>query len=227
MGARNRVRSRTQANCPARNAHQLGVAVTAVAGHHQLVAVLAAEAEVDVAGVALALVVLGHEGQAVAVLGGDLLGPVLVDGVPVGGGQGLVVAEGDLVLTMYARPWPTRPTGRPRPWRCGCAAAAARSRPCPAASSRRCSRWPGAGRGRPWPGLLVAVAEHDELELGAGVGDPAPLGQPLQLPLQHPTGRGQHRVAVLPGGSPAARAVASCQGTMRRVARSGSKTKSP
>src|SRR4030095_12138968 len=83
--------------------HQLRVAVvTAVAGHDGRVVVGRAQAEVDVAGVALALVVLGHEGQAGAVLGGDLLGPVLVDDVPVGGGQGVGVAEGDLVLAVVA-----------------------------------------------------------------------------------------------------------------------------
>ncbi|BFO20058.1 hypothetical protein SHKM778_64460 [Streptomyces sp. KM77-8] len=54
------------------------------------------------AGVALALVVLRHEGERDALLGGDLLGAGLVDGVLVAGDQGLVVAEGDLVLAGVA-----------------------------------------------------------------------------------------------------------------------------
>jgi hypothetical protein len=57
---------------------------------------------VDVTRVALAFVVLGHEGQALAVLGRDLLGPGLVDRVVVAGGQRLVVPEGDLVLAEVA-----------------------------------------------------------------------------------------------------------------------------
>ena len=181
--------------------HQLRVAVVApVAGHDRVVAVGAAEAEVDVAGVALALVVLGHEGQAAAVLGGDLLGPVLVDDVAVGGGQGVGVAEGDLVLAVVAlalgRLDPHAGPGHG-------VADAAQQRLDPGRAQQRVVDVVVVGRAQVavglGPGLLVAVAEHDELELGAGVGRPAPLGQPLQLPPQHPPGRGQHRAAVLPG----------------------------
>ena len=67
-----------------------------------VVAVGAAEAAVDVAGVALARVELGHEGQRHALLGGDLLGAVLVDDVVVAGAERLGVAERDLVLAEVA-----------------------------------------------------------------------------------------------------------------------------
>ena len=56
----------------------------------------------DVAGVAFAFVVLGHERQAHAVGLGDFLRPGLVDAVVVAGGQRVGVAEGDLVLAEVA-----------------------------------------------------------------------------------------------------------------------------
>src|SRR5918993_3834847 len=65
-------------------------------------AVLAAQAQVDVAGVALALVELGHEGDGAAFLGGDLLGAVLVDSMPVRGRQSTIEPEVDLVLPEVA-----------------------------------------------------------------------------------------------------------------------------
>jgi hypothetical protein len=60
--------------------------------------------QVDVAGVAFALVVLRHEGDRLAVRGGDRLRAVFVDDVVVAGAQGLVIEEADLVLTQVALP---------------------------------------------------------------------------------------------------------------------------
>ena len=56
----------------------------------------------QVAGVALTLVVLGHEGQRLAVPVGEFLGRGLEHDVVVGGAQHLVVPEGDLVLAQVA-----------------------------------------------------------------------------------------------------------------------------
>ncbi|OPZ55034.1 MAG: hypothetical protein BWY91_01298 [bacterium ADurb.BinA028] len=67
-------------------------------------AVGAAQRQVDVAGVALAFVVLRHEGQRLPVLRGDLLGGVLVDDVVVAGAQDILVTEGDLMLAEVALP---------------------------------------------------------------------------------------------------------------------------
>ena len=65
-------------------------------------AVVAAQRQVDVAGAALALVELRHEGQRLALLGGDLLGDGLVDRVVVAGRQRVGVEEPDLVLAEVA-----------------------------------------------------------------------------------------------------------------------------
>ena len=62
----------------------------------------AAQRQVDVAGVALALVVLRHEGQRLALLGGDLLGAVLVDDVVVARSSAPRRTERDLVLAEVA-----------------------------------------------------------------------------------------------------------------------------
>ncbi len=63
-----------------------------------------------------------------ALLGGDLLGPELVDGVVVGRGQRVGVAERDLVLAEVALALGAlRAAARRRPSRPGCGAAAARS----------------------------------------------------------------------------------------------------
>jgi hypothetical protein len=66
------------------------------------VLVLAAQRQVDVARVALALVELRHERDRVALLGRELLGAVLVDRVRVGGRQRVLVGEVDLVLAEVA-----------------------------------------------------------------------------------------------------------------------------
>ena len=55
------------------------------------------------AAIAFALIVFRHERQALAVLVGDFLGAVLVDGVVVAGDQRFVVAESDLLLTAVER----------------------------------------------------------------------------------------------------------------------------
>src|SRR5919107_1521482 len=78
-----------------------GVRKTVVFGEDGC-AVLRAQAQVYVAGVALAFVELRHKGDGAALLGGDLLGAVLVDGVPVRGGQSVVEPEVDLVLPEVA-----------------------------------------------------------------------------------------------------------------------------
>ena len=76
-------------------------AVFAIAREDRLV-VLVTQREVDVAGVALALVVLRHEGEAHALLGGDLLRAELEQAVLVGLLDERVVPEGDLVLPEVA-----------------------------------------------------------------------------------------------------------------------------
>ena len=48
------------------------------------------------------------------------------------------------------------------------------------------------------PGLVVAVAEEHELELGADVGVPPALGQAAELAAQDLARRGRRRAAVLP-----------------------------
>ena len=58
--------------------------------------------QVTVAAVACAVVELGHEREALAVLVGDLLGPVVVGRVVVAGGDHLVVAERHLLLAEVA-----------------------------------------------------------------------------------------------------------------------------
>ena len=64
--------------------------------------VVTAQAHVDVAGVAIAMVELRHEAQRLAVVGSDLLGTVLVDRVLVPGADDLVELEGDIVLAEVA-----------------------------------------------------------------------------------------------------------------------------
>ena len=56
----------------------------------------------DVAGAALALVELGHEGERLSVVGRDLLGRVAVDDVVVARAHRRVEEEADLVLAVVA-----------------------------------------------------------------------------------------------------------------------------
>ena len=92
---------------------------------------------------------LGHEGERHALLGGDLLRARSCRSTWLSArAQRLVVAEGDLVLAEVALALGAlRAAARRRPSRCGSGAAAARPGRCRAASSRRCTGWPGSGRG--------------------------------------------------------------------------------
>lgn len=152
------------------------------------------------AGVALALVVLRHEGERDALLGGDLLGAGLVDGVLVAGDEGLVVLEGDLVLAGVAlalgglddearglhvvadaaqeRLDPSRPQYRVVD------VVLVRRREVPVVGV---------------PGLLVGVLEDDELEFRADLCGEAELAEAVELAAQDLAGRGHHRGAVVPG----------------------------
>ena len=143
------------------------------------------------AGVALPLVELGHEGDAVRLLRGDLLGPRLEEDVLVGLGQGLGVAEGDLVLAVIAlplgrldeHPRARHPESDP-----------AQQRLDPASAEERVVDVVQVGRGEApvgaVPRLLVGLLEDDELELGGGVGPEAPLRETVELAPQHLAGGG-------------------------------------
>ena len=159
-----------------------------------------------------------------ALLGGDLLGAVLVDRVVVGGPQRLAVAEVDLVLAEVAlalRVLDRQPGGRPS--RCGSGGSAARPARCRAASSRRCRGWPARGRGsRFCQAVLVGVVEDDELELGAGVGDQAALGEPRELAAQDLARRGDDLARRRPTARSASSiTVPSCHGIGRSVVEVG------
>ncbi len=170
-----------------------------VAAEHVLAAIVGDRA-VDVARVALELVELRHVGDRHPLLGGDLLGAVLVDHVIVGGLQRLVVVEVDLVLAevalalrvldlqsrshhLVADP----PDQRLDPGR-------AEHRVVDVVEVRRLEVSIAL-----LPGLLVGVAKDDELELGAGGGRPAALGEPGELAAEDLARRGDDVGAVLPG----------------------------
>ncbi len=179
--------------------HRLRHALGPVAVHH-VGAVGVGEGEVDVAGVALALVVLGHEGERDALLGGDLLCAGLVEGVLVAGDEGLVVAEGDLVLAGVALALGGL-DGEPG------------ARHLVADAAQQGFDAAGAedgvvdvvlvGRGEAAvtgvPGLLVGVLEDDELQLGADLRVPAVLREAFESVAQDLAGRGDDRRAVVPG----------------------------
>ncbi|CAM5665109.1 hypothetical protein SANTM175S_06326 [Streptomyces antimycoticus] len=152
------------------------------------------------AGVALALVVLGHEGERHALLGRDLLGAGLVDDVLVAGGQGVVVAEGDLVLAEVALPL-GRLDGHPGGTHL--IADAAQQGLDPAGAEDGVVDVVLVGGGHPAvagvPRLLIAVPEDHELQLGAGVRGPAALGEPVELTAQDLARGGDHGAAVMPG----------------------------
>ena len=140
-----------------------------VGGEHVLAALVDHRA-VDVTRVALGLVELRHEGDRHLLLGGDLLGPVLVDHVVVGGLQRGAVVEVDLVLAEVAlalRVLDRHPGGRHR------VADPADQRLDPRRAEHRVVDVVEVGRLEVAvalvPGVLVGVPEDDELELGAGV----------------------------------------------------------
>ena len=149
--------------------------------------------------VALALVVLGHERERVPVRVGDLLGTVLVDGVVVGHREGVRVPEVHLVLAEVAlalrvldadvrarHAEPDRADhvlDHRRP----------QDRVVDVVRVRRDQVVVALLAGR-----VVGLAEQEELELGADVGDQPALGEPVELAAQDLPRRRRHRPAVLP-----------------------------
>ena len=138
------------------------------------------------AGVALTLVVLGHEGEGDILLSSDLLGSGLVDRVTVARGQRLVVLEGDFVLAQVALPLGAlhlqSGTGHGQP-------DAAQQRLDPGATEdgvvdvvEVCWREIAIAR---LPRLLVTVEEDDELQLGADECRHAGIGKAIDLAPKH------------------------------------------
>ena len=154
----------------------------------------------DVAGVALPLVELGHERQRAALLRRDLLGAGLVQRVLVGRGQGVLVAQRDLLLAQVAlalagldpHPRAGHPGADPPQHRLD-RAGAEHGVVDVVVGCRLEVAVPRA------PGLLVGRPEQQELELGADVGRPAALGEPVELAAQHLPRRGGDRRPVRPG----------------------------
>ena len=153
----------------------------------------------DMAAVALALVVFGHEGDALALGVGDLFGTALIDGVVVAGGQGRGVAKPDLLLTEVALTLDALAihsgavhgqTDLPqqRLHSSGCL--------------QRVVDVVIAGRGQAsialLPGSAVAIVEHDEFQLGRAKGEEAVCGQSVELPAQNLPRRGDHGGVVWP-----------------------------
>ena len=153
----------------------------------------------DVARVALALVVLGHEADRHALLVGDLLGPVLVDRVLVGGLEHRSVGEVDLVLAevalalgvLHPQPGARHPVADPPEQRLD--ARGAEHRVVDVVEVRGPQVDP-ALRG----GLVVGVAEDLELQLGRADGLHAALLEALELRAQDLARGGDHRAAVRP-----------------------------
>lgn len=155
----------------------------------------------EVAGVALALVELGHERQRLAVQRGDLFRTGLVDGVVVRGTQHLVVLEGDLVLTevalalrgLDAQAGPVHVV-----------ADVAQQRFDPGAAEDRVVDVVAVGRVQvavaAVPGLLVAVVEQQEFEFGAGHRLKAEPLRPGRHDGQHLAGGRPHRAAAVQPG---------------------------
>src|SRR5215218_7871189 len=87
---------------PGDRAGQESVEEGVVGGEDVLAGRRVGQREMQVARAALALVVLGHERDRLAMLGGDLLRPILEDDVAVTGRQRIAVVEVDLVLAEVA-----------------------------------------------------------------------------------------------------------------------------
>ena len=161
--------------------------------------VVAAQREVDVARVALALVELGHVRDRHALLGGDLLGAVLVDRVLVGDLEHGAVREVDLVLAevalalgvLHAHAGAEHPVADAAHQRLDARRAEDRVVDVVEVGGVEVAI---AGAG----GVLVGVAEDHELELGrAHRGQPA-LGEPVELAAQDLARRGDDGRAVAP-----------------------------
>jgi hypothetical protein len=171
---------------------------TRLLGEHRR-AVLPAHGEVDVARVALTLVVLGHERDRHALLGGDLLGGVLVDRVRVGSGERALVGEVDLVLAEVALALGVLD----REARAGHLAPDAADQRLHARRAehgvvdvvevRRLEAVVALVER-----LLVGVAKHDELELGRRERHPAALGEPVELAAQDLARGGDDGRVVVP-----------------------------
>ena len=151
----------------------------------------------DVAGVALAVVGLGHEGDRAAEVGGDHLRAGLVDAVVVRGGDDVVEEEADLVLAEVALA-----LGRLHHHAGGVHVAAdpSQDRLDAARSHHRVVDVVLVGRRQVavalGPRLLIAVAVDHELQLGPGHGLPAALGGLVDLRAEHRPRRHRHRLAV-------------------------------
>ncbi len=180
--------------------HELRESVGPILVGHDGLAVLAHDREVDVARVALALVVLGHEGQRLAVLVGDLLRPVLVDGVVVAGAERVRVAEGDLLLAEVALALDALAV---HAGAIHAVADVAQQRLHAAGREQRVVDVVVAGRVEVdvllLPGIPVAVLEDDELEFRAHERAEALLGQAVELALEDLPGVGCDGCAVEPG----------------------------
>ncbi len=155
--------------------------------------------EVDVTRGALALVELRHVRDRAALLGGDLLRGVLVDRVLVGLAQRRAVAEVDLVLAEVALALGVLDLHARR---LHVVADRAQQRLHPRGAEHGVVDVVEVGRLEVAvglvPRLLVRVAKHDELELGAGRGAPAALPQARELTAQDLPRRRHDVRAVLP-----------------------------
>jgi hypothetical protein len=155
---------------------------------------------VDVAGVSLALVRLGHERDAHAVLGRDLLGAGLVDRVVVAGRDRFGVTERDLVLAqvalalgrLHVQPGAGHRVADPPQQRLDPPGAQDRVVHVVLVARHQVAVLLGRG-------LLVGVPVHDELQLGPGQRHQPAFGQPRDLRGQDLPRRGHHRRAVQPG----------------------------
>ena len=169
-----------------------------VVGEHRG-AVATAQGEMDVAAVALAFVEFRHEGQTLTVLVGDLFRTVLVHGVVIAGDQGVVVAEGDLLLpeialaldslAVHARAVHAQPDIAQQRLQSGGGVDGVVD-----VVVAGLAQAPVAGR----PGLAVAVVEDDELKFGGRQCHQVPIAEPAELRAQYRPWRGRDHRAVVP-----------------------------
>ena len=149
------------------------------------------------AAVAFALIEFGHEGQGFAVLVGDLLGPVLVDGVVVTGDQGIVVAKGDLLLAQVALPLHTLAV---HSGTLHAEADIAQQGLHPGRRQHRVVDVVVGGRSQVavpgFPGGAVTVVEDHELQFGTDERRQPALGEPVELGAQDGSRGDRDRPAV-------------------------------